>query len=205
MIPYSELHTVYAVSKLRWIPAVVLFIAEPTRRIFLGGSSASFLNIILWRRIEGWNSAATDIFLLLGNTHFPFPIPSWASSMHITEVNTAASLFLTAENVWLVQAVNRNRAGWTGVNSVDINWIIYRDFIILRALMIKATFPPWTCLWHWRVNNPSWTKHTDSREILMFVKIYILQCRWLLLLIMLFGKIVRNSNLWCFYHFKTVP
>ena len=105
--------------------------------------------------------------------------------------------------VWQVQTVNRDRVGWTGVNSVDVNWIVYRELAIWRALMTKANFQPWTCLWHWTVKNPSRIKHTDSGEVL-FIKIYILQCHWLLLFIMLFGTIARNSNLWWFYNFKTL-
>lgn len=110
--------------------------------------------------------------------------------------------FFIAEQFWQLQAVNRYRVGWTGVNSIDINWIIYRELMVWRSLMTKANFPPWTCLWHWKVKNLSRTKRTDSGETL-FIKIYILQCHWLLLFIMFFRTIAWNSNLLCFYHSKT--
>jgi hypothetical protein len=197
MIPYSELQTVYPVSKLRWIPAVSLFTAKHKGRIFLGDFRASYLNIILWRRKWGWNSAPRNIFLLLRIIYFPLLILSRVSSKSILR-----PFIFIVEYVWQVQAVNRDRLSWIGVNSVHRNWIIYRELTVWRSLMTKANFLPWTCLWHWKVKNPNRTKHTDSGETL-FIKIYILKCHWPLLFIMLFGTIAWNSNLWCFYHFKT--
>jgi len=159
-----------------------------------------------------WNSAARDIFLLLGVIYFPLLIPSRVSSKSTLRLFfflfsffvSFSSFFLSffiAEYVWQVQAVNRDRVGWTGVNSVDINWIIYRELTVWRSLTTNAYFPPWTCLWHWKVKNPSRTKYTVSVETL-FIKIYILQCQLPLLFIMIFGTIARNSNLWYSYHFK---
>jgi hypothetical protein len=90
---YREFHTAGPVSKLWWIPAVVLRPAGSTKYNFVRGfSNTDFPNVILSPLLERWkiNFATTNTFLLLRIIHFAFSISTQTSSMHVAEVNADA-------------------------------------------------------------------------------------------------------------------
>jgi hypothetical protein len=69
-IPQGAFHTLYPVSKMRWISAAVRFTAESTGSVFRD----NLITIISWGRLNGYNSVDRDTFLGLGIIYGYLPI-----------------------------------------------------------------------------------------------------------------------------------
>jgi len=48
--------------------------------------------------------------------------------------------------------------------------------MVLKPLMLTATFPARTCLWFWTGKYTNRTQHTVSGEILPLIQIHVLHC-----------------------------
>jgi hypothetical protein len=70
LIPLAAFHTLYSVSKNRWISAAVRFTAKSTECIF----SDNLITIISWGQLQGYNYVARDTFVGLGIIYGFLPI-----------------------------------------------------------------------------------------------------------------------------------
>lgn len=106
-------------------------------------------------------------------------------------LNFTVSIFQLPEQLFFMQGVERGRTGSTGMNSVQVNSALCKEFMFWRVLILQAMVPSRTCLWHSRVENPNQTKRTDSVVVVRLIEIYFLHQRWQLISTIFFEHLFK--------------
>ena len=112
MTQHNALHALNPVTKLRWIPTVVLLSAESTECTFL----CDFHIILSGKlRLKFWSYE----HLFISAYHLPSFSDKFRRYQGVQPPSglpqTFVSLFDLVENILLVRGTDRGRTGWTGI------------------------------------------------------------------------------------------
>ena len=127
-------------------------------------------HIILWGRLEIWNSMAIDVFLLLDISYDSFPLTVACLVNAYSKVQHWSFQFQFS---WLTTFVCVGSRSWEGIFNRDEGCLCglgyLQTFNGLERLHAEGDVPPLKYLWHWRVANPNRVEHTDSAEIFQLI------------------------------------